>query len=86
MCFGVRQCAIILDLEDAIAPSEKANARARLADCQDQIVDAGIDCIVRVNSPLGLIIEDIWAVTQARPLRSCFPRSRIGAALKMPLN
>jgi len=33
-----RPDAIILDLEDAVAPSEKAAARAQLADFQAQII------------------------------------------------
>jgi citrate lyase subunit beta/citryl-CoA lyase len=61
-----RPDAIILDLEDAIAPREKASARARLVDCQAQVTEAGIDCVVRVNAPLAMMIEDLRALDIGR--------------------
>lgn len=56
-----RPDAIILDLEDAVPPDAKAAARARLAGDQRAVRAAGIACLIRVNAPLGLMVEDIAA-------------------------
>ena len=42
----LRPDAIILDLEDAVAPAAKPGARAKLRDAQRQLTDAGIDCVI----------------------------------------
>lgn len=69
-----RPDAIILDLEDAIAPSEKAHARIRLADCQARIAEAGIDCVVRVNAPLALMVEDFRALDVGKTAAILLPK------------
>ena len=53
--------AIILDLEDAIAMDIKPAARKKLAASQRAVQDAGIACIVRVNSALAAMVEDLAA-------------------------
>lgn len=53
--------AIILDLEDSIAPAEKAAARAALAGAVPRVAAGGADVVVRVNRPLDLAVEDIAA-------------------------
>jgi citrate lyase subunit beta/citryl-CoA lyase len=57
-----RPDAIILDLEDAVAASAKAEARRGLAAAQAAVAKAGIACVVRVNAPLSLMVEDIAAL------------------------
>ena len=57
----LRPDAIILDLEDAIAPATKHLAREKLRDAQRQVTDAGIDCVIRLNGPLRLMVDDIAA-------------------------
>lgn len=57
-----RPDAVILDLEDAIGPAEKPIARAALRSQQRQLADAGIACVVRVNAPLAMMVEDIAAI------------------------
>ena len=57
----LRPDAIILDLEDAIAPAAKPDARAKLRDAQVLITDAGIDCVIRLNGPLRLMVDDVAA-------------------------
>ncbi|MGA9013700.1 MAG: aldolase/citrate lyase family protein, partial [Acetobacteraceae bacterium] len=42
---------IILDLEDAVAPSQKAHARTLIADAIPQVARKGGDVLVRVNRP-----------------------------------
>lgn len=56
-----RPDAVILDLEDAVGPAEKPLARAALRTQQRQLADAGIACVVRVNAPLAMMVEDIAA-------------------------
>lgn len=56
-----RPDAVILDLEDAIAPAEKPAARMRLALDQAALSEAGIACLVRVNAPLRQMADDIAA-------------------------
>src|SRR4030081_4011396 len=47
---------IILDLEDAVAPSEKERARALIADAIPQVSRNGGDVLVRVNRPWRLLV------------------------------
>ncbi len=57
--------AIILDLEDAVAPSEKPAARRALADAVPQVRQSGADVCVRVNRPLSMAVQDIPAAVAA---------------------
>lgn len=57
--------AIILDLEDSVAPTEKAKARAALAAAVPMVRQAGADVCVRVNRPLGMVVPDIDAAIAA---------------------
>ncbi len=53
--------AIILDLEDAVAPAEKARARTLLGEAVPQVSRRGADVIVRVNRPWRLLVRDLEA-------------------------
>ena len=53
---------IVLDLEDSIAPAEKAPARALVPDAARIVASRGADVLVRVNRPLELAVRDIEAV------------------------
>jgi citrate lyase subunit beta / citryl-CoA lyase len=53
--------AIILDLEDSVAPSEKQQARQRLASSIAMCGGTGADVWVRINRPLSLAVRDIEA-------------------------
>jgi len=53
--------AIILDLEDAIAPSQKGIARNGLKAAAKTVAQGGADVCVRINRPLELAIPDIEA-------------------------
>jgi citrate lyase subunit beta/citryl-CoA lyase len=57
--------AIILDLEDSVAPSEKDSARARLAQSVERCGAGGADVYVRINRPLGLAVADIEAAARS---------------------
>ena len=57
----LRPDAIILDLEDAIAPTAKPEARTKLRSAQQLIHAAGIDCVIRINSQLRDVVDDLAA-------------------------
>lgn len=57
--------AIILDLEDAVAPTEKDKARAALAGAVPMVRRGGADVCVRVNRPLRMAVPDIDAAIAA---------------------
>jgi citrate lyase subunit beta / citryl-CoA lyase len=53
--------AIILDLEDAVAPSQKDYARTLIDDAIPQVARNGADVVVRVNRPWRLLVRDLEA-------------------------
>ena len=53
--------AIILDLEDSVAPSRKPEARALLPETMKRVSQNGADVVVRINRPLRLAIADLEA-------------------------
>ena len=53
--------AIILDLEDAVAPSEKDRARALVPEAAAIVSHGGADVVVRINRPLRLTVADLEA-------------------------
>src|SRR5262249_51562376 len=57
--------ALILDLEDSVAPSEKANARAHVAHLIESEPRGAWSFFVRVNAlDTGLALEDLAAVAK----------------------
>jgi citrate lyase subunit beta / citryl-CoA lyase len=57
--------AIILDLEDSIAPSDKEVARDALMHAVPECARNGADVLVRVNRPIRACIRDIEAAVAA---------------------
>jgi citrate lyase subunit beta/citryl-CoA lyase len=53
--------AIVLELEDGVAPSEKERARGLVADAAPVAGQAGADVLVRINRPWTLAVKDIEA-------------------------
>jgi citrate lyase subunit beta/citryl-CoA lyase len=53
--------AIILDQEDAVAPSQKAQARTMIEAAIPHVSRNGADVVVRVNRPWRLLVRDIEA-------------------------
>ncbi|MGD9944982.1 MAG: CoA ester lyase [Burkholderiaceae bacterium] len=53
--------AVILDLEDSVAPAEKPAARERLRDAAATVGQSGADVVVRINRELPLAVQDIHA-------------------------
>ena len=56
-----RPDAVVLDLEDAVAPSAKVAARTVLRANQTQLAEAGIECVLRVNGALRAMVDDLNA-------------------------
>jgi citrate lyase subunit beta/citryl-CoA lyase len=54
--------AIILDLEDAVAASEKDRARTLVPDAAKIVSRGGADVVVRINRPLRMTVRDLEAV------------------------
>lgn len=53
--------AITLDLEDGVAPLEKAAARSGLAEAVARVGQGGADVGVRINRPIDMAVRDIEA-------------------------
>src|SRR3954451_13814348 len=53
--------AIILDLEDAVAPSQKAHERTLVESAFPQVARNGAVVLVRVNRPWRLLVQDLEA-------------------------
>jgi citrate lyase subunit beta/citryl-CoA lyase len=53
--------AIILDLEDSVAASEKERARTMVPEVAEIVSRGGADVVVRINRPLRLAVRDIEA-------------------------
>lgn len=58
--------AVIVDLEDAILPAQKAEARAQVPGLVADLSSAGRNVLVRINRPLPLAIRDIEASVSAQ--------------------
>jgi citrate lyase subunit beta/citryl-CoA lyase len=53
--------AIILELEDAVAPTEKERARDLVGAAAETVSQGGADVLVRINRPWRLAVRDIEA-------------------------
>ncbi|MCB1743709.1 MAG: CoA ester lyase [Gammaproteobacteria bacterium] len=53
--------ALIIDLEDAVAASEKPRARTLVAEVAARVGRAGADVLVRVNRPWRMLVADLEA-------------------------
>src|SRR6266852_2203154 len=76
--------AVIVDLEDSIAPERKAAARASAADfLKDAVKTANRPrLLVRINGlQTGLIDADLDAIVPARPDAIMLPKAEGGAAI-----
>src|SRR6266700_968614 len=54
--------AIILDLEDSVAASEKARARTLVPEAAKIVARGGADVLVRLNRPVRMTVRDLEAV------------------------
>jgi citrate lyase subunit beta / citryl-CoA lyase len=66
--------AIILDLEDSVAASEKERARTLVPEAADIVSRGGADIVVRINRPLRLAVRDIEAAIGPQVLALALPK------------
>jgi citrate lyase beta subunit len=66
--------AIILDLEDSVAGSEKELARALVPEAAATVSRGGADVVVRINRPLRLAVRDIEAAVGPGVLALALPK------------
>jgi citrate lyase subunit beta/citryl-CoA lyase len=74
--------AIILDLEDAVAPAQKSAARARLATAVASVAERGAKVFVRINSDDDLWRPDAEAAARAGAFGLLVPKTREPARLR----
>ena len=67
--------AIILDLEDSVAASEKDRARTLVPEAAEIVSCGGADVVVRINRPLRLAVRDIEAAVGPRVLTLGLPKT-----------
>src|SRR6266700_3978911 len=67
--------AIILDLEDAVAASEKARARTLVPEAAKIVSQGGADVVVRLNRPLRMTVRDLEAVIGPGVLAVALPKA-----------
>ena len=66
--------AIVLDLEDSIAPADKALARTLIGEACAAVGTGGADILVRVNRPLELAVPDIEAAVSPQVTALMLPK------------
>ncbi len=74
--------AIILDLEDAVAPNAKDSARAALPGVAKRLADQGLDVTVRINCPWRLAVKDIEAAVSENVVALLLPMTDTAAHVK----
>jgi citrate lyase subunit beta / citryl-CoA lyase len=67
--------AIILDLEDSVAASEKERARRLVPEAAEIVSRGGADVVVRINRPLRLAARDIEAAVGPGVLALALPKT-----------
>jgi len=67
--------AIILDLEDSVAASEKERARTLVPEAAEIVSRRGANVVVRINRPLRLAVRDIEAVIGPRVVALALPKT-----------
>jgi citrate lyase subunit beta/citryl-CoA lyase len=67
--------AIILDLEDSVALSEKDRARTLVPEAAGIVSQGGADVVVRINRPLRMAVRDIEAAVGSGVLALALPKT-----------
>ena len=67
--------AIILDLEDSVAASEKERARGLVPEAAEIVSRGGADVVVRINRPLRMTVRDLEAVIGPGILAVALPKA-----------
>ena len=75
--------AQIVDLEDAVAPSQKPRAREVLSDVVDHVGQDGAEVLVRINRPLRLAIPDLEAAVIPGVTALMLPKAENAAHVRL---
>src|SRR2546421_11603387 len=67
--------AIILDLEDSVAASEKERARTLVPEAAEIVSRGGADVVVRLNRPMRMTVRDLEAVIGPRVQAVALPKA-----------
>jgi citrate lyase subunit beta / citryl-CoA lyase len=67
--------AIILDLEDAVAASQKEHARTLVPEAAALVSRGGADVVVRINRPLRMTVRDLEAVVSPEVQAIALPKA-----------
>src|SRR5213078_1340044 len=67
--------AIILDLEDSVAASEKERARTLVPEAAEIVSRGGADVVVRLNRPVRMTVRDLEAVIGPRVQAVALPKA-----------
>src|SRR5436305_10237593 len=67
--------AIILDLEDSVAASEKERARTLVHEAAEIVSRGGADVVVRLNRPMRMTVRDLEAVIGPRVQAVALPKA-----------
>jgi citrate lyase subunit beta / citryl-CoA lyase len=74
--------AVMLDLEDAVPPHEKAAARQHIRQAIVQVARGGAEVFVRVNSDPGLLRDDLAASVHPGLDGICLPKTESADQVK----
>lgn len=75
--------AIVLDLEDSIAPNDKDAARRLVESAAPVCARSGADILVRINRPIELAVRDIEAVVSPIVKALKLPKTESGSHVRL---
>jgi citrate lyase subunit beta/citryl-CoA lyase len=75
--------AIVLDLEDSVAPGEKANAREGVREAIRLAGRGGADVLVRINKPFELAVADLDAAVWPGLAGIVFPKAEAAVEVQV---
>jgi citrate lyase subunit beta/citryl-CoA lyase len=74
---------IVLDLEDSVAPNDKAAARGLVKEAAKIVSSSGSDVLVRINRPLDLAVRDIEAVVSPGVTALMIPKAESAGHIRL---
>jgi citrate lyase subunit beta / citryl-CoA lyase len=75
--------AIILDLEDSVAASEKERARVLVPQAAEIVSRGGADVVVRINRPMRMAVRDIEAAIGPGVMALALPKTENAAHVRL---
>lgn len=75
--------AIILDLQDSVAATEKERARGLVPEAAEIVSRGGADVVVRINRPLRMAVRDIEAAIGPRVMALALPKTENAAHVRL---